>query len=113
MRRFLARFVLASLGTWIAALVIPGINTDNAVLTFLLMGLLVAVGEVLIDVLRHGIAVLLFFIPGTLRLFLLRAAAVGIATALVTGFSFTSPVLVGLLGTALLLSLLFTLPLAS
>lgn len=113
MRRFLARFVLATAGTWLAATVIPGVRTDGALLTFILMGLFIATGEIIVQVLQQGAAILLFFLPRSVRMIALRLLIVGIATALVTGFAFESPFGVGLVGTTLLLSLLFLLPLAS
>jgi hypothetical protein len=113
MRHFLARFILAAIGMWLSATLVPGVETDGALPTFLLMGLLIAVGEVALQVIQRGTAILLFFLPQGLRVVLLRVGMVAIAAALVTDFTFTPPILVGLLGTTLLLSLLFLLPFAS
>lgn len=117
-RRFFVRTFLAFIGAWLAATLVPGVQTDGLLPTFLLMGIFIGVGEVALQVLQPGAAVLLFFLPRPVRMFVLRVITVAIATLLVSGFAFTAPVFtatffVGLLGTTLLLSLLFLLPLAS
>jgi hypothetical protein len=112
-RRFLVRCVLGAAGSWLAATFIPGIMTDGKPLTFLLMGLFLGAGEIVLTVLKHGAAVLLFFLPSAFRATVLRAAIVAIAAGLVTGFGFAPPYVVGIAGMTLLLSLLFLLPFSS
>lgn len=112
-RFFIARAILAAGGGFLAAAVVPAVYTDGQIFTFILFGLFVATGEVIIDTVRAGLAVILFFVPGFIRTFLVRIAVVAIAAGLVTGFEFGSPLVVGLIGTAFLLTLLFYIPLAS
>lgn len=113
MRRFVARFVLGIAGAWLADLLIPGVTADRAVTTFLLMGFLVGVGEVALPIVDGPIAVVLFFLPRTLRAFLLRAVVVGIAAALTDGYHLGGQLPVSLGGTTLLLSLLYMVPFAN
>ncbi len=114
MRRFIVRFILASAGTWLARSLVPaGITDDGLLSTYVLMGLFIAVGEVVLHVTRHGAALVLFFLPRLLRVFLLRMIVVAIAASLVEGFTFTPPLPLGLFGTTLLLSLLFLFPFSS
>lgn len=93
-------------------MLLPGIRTDGAATTYILVGLFLAVGEVVIPVIEGVAAVLLFFLPRTLRVFLLRGAAVAIAASLVTGFGFGNRPLVGLIGLTFLLGVLYVLPFA-
>lgn len=113
MRRFISRFLLGSAGVWLAETFVPNIETDGAISTLLLMGLCIAVGEMALVVLEPGASILLFFLPRMLRSFLLRLAIVAIAAGLITTFTFAPPVAIGLVGTTLLLSLLFLLPFTS
>lgn len=111
MRRFIAHFVLGILAVWLGSVFVPNITTDGKVTTFLLMGFLLAVGEVVILVVQSASSVLLFFIPRGLRSVLLRVGTVGIAAALTAGYGFTA-LLPGLVGLTILLSLFYWLPFA-
>ncbi len=112
MRRFVVRFVLATLAAWLASFLLPGITTDRAPTSFLLFGLFLAVGEVALPVVEGGAAVLLFFLPRSVRTLALRTGIVAIASALVSGFGFSGQPLIGLIGFAIFLSLVYMLPLA-
>lgn len=112
MRTFVVRFLLGIAAAWIGSSLIPGIAADGALTTFILMGLFLAVGEMIIPLIESGAGVLLFFIPRSARLFLLRAGEVAVAASLVSGFGFVSP-LIGIVGFTILLSLLYLLPLAA
>jgi hypothetical protein len=112
LRRFTVRFLLGILAAWLGALLLPGVGTDGAATPFILVGLFLAVGGVVIPIIEGAAAVLLFFLPRTLRVFLLRGANVAIAAALVTGFGFGSRPLVGLVGLTFLLGVLYMLPFA-
>ena len=111
MRRFFFRFLLGILGVWVASFLVPGVTADRRGITFLLVGLFVAVGEMAVPVVEGGTAVVLFFLPRSVRVFVLRLAAVAIAAQLTDGFGFSAP-LPGLFGTTLLLTLLYALPFA-
>lgn len=116
MRRFIIRFILAIIGTWLAPIIIPGIISDNDVKTYILMGLFVACGEIILFVLQGGAAIILFFVPRPLRNFILRMAVVAVCAGLVTGLGFSPPIssqLIGLGGATLVYSLLFLLPFSS
>lgn len=112
MRRFVVRFALGILAAWLGAMLLPGVQTDGAATSFILVGLFLAIGEVVIPVIDGLAAVLLFFLPRTLRGFLLRGAVVAIAASLVTGFGFGNRPLVGLVGLTFLLGVLYVLPFA-
>ncbi|MDP3685539.1 MAG: hypothetical protein Q8R32_01780 [bacterium] len=111
MRKFFFRFIFGILGVWVASFLVPGVTADKRGITFLLAGLFVAVGEMALPVVEGGTAVVLFFLPRTIRVFALRLAIVAIATQLTDGFDFSAP-LPGLFGTTLLLTLLYALPFA-
>lgn len=111
MWKFVVRLLLGIAGMWIASVLIPGVTADRRGVTFLLAGLFVAVGEMALPVVEGALAVVLFFLPRTIRLFVLRVAIVAIAAQLTDGFGFSTP-LPGLLGTTLLLTLLYALPFA-
>lgn len=111
MRRFFFRFVFGILGTWVASFLVPGVTADRRGITFLLAGLFVAVGEMALPIVEGGTAVVLFFLPRTLRVFALRLAIVAIAAQLTDGFGFSAP-LPGLFGTTVLLTILYALPFA-
>lgn len=112
LRRFTVRFLLGILAAWLGAMLLPGVRTDGAATTFILVGLFLAVGEVVIPVIESAAAVLLFFLPRTLRMFLLRGANVAVAASLVTGFEFGNRPLVGLVGLTFLLGVLYMFPFA-
>lgn len=112
MRRFIVRFLLGILAAWLGAILLPGVRTDGAATTFILVGLFIAVGEVVIPVIEGAAAVLLFFVPRALRVFLLRGALAAIAASLVTGFEFGDRPLLGLVGFTVLLTVLYLLPFA-
>lgn len=111
MKRFFFRFVLSILGVWVASFLVPGVTADKRGITFFLAGLFIAVGEMALPVVEGGTAVVLFFLPRTIRVFALRLAIVAIAAQLTEGFGFSAP-LPGLFGTTLLLTLLYALPFA-
>jgi hypothetical protein len=116
MKRFLVRFLLGTIGAWIAATVVPGINSDGDWRTYLLMGLFIAVGEMVLYVVQGGAALILFIIPRPIRIFALRMIIVIIAIGLTSGFESTPPIinqLMGIGGTTLILSILFLLPISS
>ncbi|MDO8512373.1 MAG: hypothetical protein Q7S57_03810 [bacterium] len=116
MKRFLFRFLLATAGTWVAATLIPGINSDGAWQTYALMGLFVAIGEMVLFIIQGGAALILFFIPRPVRIYGLRIIIVAIAIGLTSGFGLTPPItsqLIGLAGTTLIFSILFLLPFSS
>ncbi len=115
MRLFIARTILGVLGTWLATIVLP-VRGDSDLRTYLLMGLFLGIGEVILIFVQQIAAIILFFIPRSIRNFLLRACLVLIAAALTSGFGFEPPLnnqLIGLGGTTLLLSLLYSLPFSS
>lgn len=111
MRRFLFRFLFGILGVWMASFLVPGVTADRRGITFLLAGLFIAVGEMALPIAEGATAVVLFFLPRSVRVFALRLAIVAIAAQLTNGFGFSAP-LPGLAGTTLLLSLLYALPFA-
>lgn len=111
MRRFIVRFLLGIAAAWVASFLLPGVTTDRTVISFVLMGLFLGVAEVILPLLDPGAAILLFFIPRSLRIFLLRGAAVAIAAWLTAGFGFTNSV-IGIVGFTILLSLFYLLPFA-
>lgn len=116
MKRFLFRFLLGAAGTWVAATLIPGITSDGAWQTYILMGFFVAIGEMILYVIQGGAALILFFIPRPIRIFGLRMLIVAVAIGLTSGFDLTPPMtsqLVGLAGTTLIFSILFLLPFSS
>jgi len=116
MKRFFFRFLLGAAGTWVAATLIPGVTSDGDWRTLVLMGIFIAVGEVVLFVIQGGAALILFFIPRPIRIFALRMIMVAIAIGLTSGFDLTPPFtsqLIGLSGTTLILSLLFLLPFSS
>jgi len=113
MKRFIFRFLLGALGAWLAAIIIPGIESDGNFRTYILMGLFIALGEILLFFFQGGAAIIFFIIPRPLRNLLLRMLIVAVAAQLVTGFGFTPPFssqLTGLAGLSFLYSLLFLLP---
>lgn len=113
MKRFIFRFLLGVLGAWVAAIIIPGVESDGNFRTYILMGLFIAIGEMLLFFFQGGAAIVFFIIPRPLRNLLLRMLVVAIAAELVTGFGFNLPLtsqLTGLAGLSLLYSLLFLLP---
>lgn len=113
MKRFIVRFVLGALGAWVAGIIIPGVMSDGNFRTYILMGLFIAIGEILLFFFQGGAAIIFFIVPRPLRNFLLRMLVVAIAAELVTGFGFSLPFttqLTGLAGLSLLYSLLFLLP---
>jgi len=113
MKRFIFRFLLGALGAWVAAIIIPGVESDGNFRTFILMGLFIAIGEILLFFFQGGAAIIFFIVPRPLRNFLLRMLIVAIAAELVTGFWFIPPLtsqLTGLAGLSLFYSLLFLLP---
>ena len=109
MRRFLTRFLLGTLVAWSGSFLVPGIETDREVRTFILFGFFLAVGEAALPIVEGGAGVLLFFLPRSARRALLRAGEIVVASGLVTGFWFSSPI-VGILGLTLLFSVLLMLP---
>ena len=116
MKRFLFRFLLAAAGTWVAATLIPGINSDGAWQTYALMGFFVAIGEMVLFIIQGGAALILFFIPRPIRIFGLRMILVAVAIGLTSGFDLTPPMtsqFIGLAGTTLIFSILFLLPFSS
>lgn len=116
MLRFVIRLVLAIAGTWLAATIVPGVQMDGSYQTLILMGLFIAVGEMVLFIAQGGSAIVLFFIPRLLRNFGLRMLLVTIAAGLITGFGFAPPFsnqLLALAGTTLIYSLLFALPFSS
>jgi len=113
MKRFIFRFLLGALGAWVAAIIIPGVDSDGSFRTYILMGLFIAIGEILLFFFQGGAAIVFFIIPRPLRNFLLRMLIVAIAAELVTGFWFSLPFtsqFTGLAGLSILYSLLFLLP---
>lgn len=115
MRLFIARTILGGLGIWLATIVLP-VRGDSDLRTYLLMGLFLGLGEVLLLFVQQISAIILFFIPRAIRIFLMRAIVVLVAAALTTGFGFESPLnnqLLGLGGTTLILTLLYSLPFSS
>lgn len=112
-RYFIVRAILAAIGGFLANAVVPAVATDGDIATFILFGLFMGAGEIIIHILRSGLALLFFIIPGMVRTFLIRIALVAISAGLVTGFAFGSPLVVGLVGTTILLTILFQLPFAS
>ncbi|TSC64325.1 MAG: hypothetical protein G01um1014106_178 [Parcubacteria group bacterium Gr01-1014_106] len=108
---FIFRILFGVLGMWLASMLVPGVTTDQRGITFLLAGLFVAVGETALPLIESATAVVLFFLPRTVRMFALRLAIVAIAAQLTDGLGFSAP-LPGLLGTTFILSLLYALPFA-
>lgn len=111
LRRFVAHLVLGALAGWVGSVFVPNVHADGAPLTFLLLGFLLAAGEVVIGVAQGIAAVLLFFLPRGIRLFALRIASVGVTSVLTSGFGFDA-LLPGLVAFTLFLSVLYWLPLA-
>lgn len=112
MRRFIVRFLLGVAAAWVGSVFLPGVKTDGNITTYILVGLFLAVGEVAIPVIEGAAAVLLFFLPRSLRILLLRGVEVAVVASLVTGFGFPDRSLVGFGGFTLLLTLLYMLPFA-
>lgn len=111
MKKVFFRILFGVLGVWLAGMLIPGVTTDQRGITFLLAGIFVAVGEMVLPFVEGATAVVLFFLPRTLRLFALRLAIVATAAQLTDGFGFSAP-LPGVFGTTFILSLLYALPFA-
>lgn len=113
MRGFIARFILGILAAWVGSALLPGITTDGKATTFMLLALFLALGEIVLQTIEGGARVFLFFLPKSVRIFILRAAVVAIAASLVNGFSFADRQIVGLVGLTIVLSLLYMLPFTS
>lgn len=111
MRRFIARFLLGTFAAWFGSAYLPGVAADRAVTTYILVGLFLAIGEIILPLVEAATAVVSFFLPRSVRIFLLRAAEVAVTARLVSGFGFTDPQrALGVVGFTILLSLLFLLP---
>lgn len=111
LRRFIAHFILGAAAGWVGSVFVPNVQADGAPATFLLLGFLLAVGEVVLRVAQGIAAILLFFLPRGLRFMVLRVVSVGVASALTAGFGFDA-FLPGLLAFTVLVSVLYWLPLA-
>lgn len=111
MKRFFFRILFGVLGVWLASMLVPGVSADQRGVTFLLAGIFVAVGEMALPFVESATAVVLFFLPRTLRMFALRLAIVATAAQLTDGFGFSAP-LPGVFGTTLILTILYALPFA-
>lgn len=111
MRRFVAHALLGALAVWFGSFLLPHVTADGKTTTFLLVGFLLAVGEVLIRILQSLTAAPLFFLPRGFRIFLLRLGSIGIAASLTAGFGFTA-LLPGVVSLTVLVSLFYWLPVA-
>lgn len=115
-KRLIVRAILGGIGAYLATIVVPEVTADHQLLTFALMGVFIALGDLVAGIVQAAAGFVLFFIPSSVRTFVLRMVVVGIAAALTTGFSLGAPAVslgISLAGTALLVSLLFLLPFAS
>jgi hypothetical protein len=111
MSRFVAHLLLGALAVWFGSFLLPHVTADGKTTTFLLLGFLLAAGEVVIRVLMSLVAAPLFFLPRAGRVFLLRIASVGVAASLTSGFGFTA-LLPGVISLTILVSLFYWLPVA-
>lgn len=108
MSRVILAFLLGSAAAWIGSAFVPGVTADGAVTTYLLVGLLIAAGELFLPFIDGASAIPLFFLPRIIRMFLFRLAEVAIVARLVNGFGFSPPTpFPGLVGLTLLLTVFF------